>query len=75
MEDRLKISMFWAACAFILICLAYCFVCIWNEPKIDLTTPIIALITGMVGYYWGSSKSSADKTKAILGDGDDITKA
>jgi hypothetical protein len=63
--DDLKMKMFYAACILLLFLLGYCFVCVWIKPIIDLTTPILNLIMLLLGYYWGTSKSSSDKSAAL----------
>jgi len=63
MDDKLKQWMFIAAFLLLLITLAYCFVCIWVKPVVDLSTPILGITMLLIGYYWGTSKSSADKQK------------
>jgi len=53
---------FIAAMSIILVLIGYIFLCAFIKPIIDLTTPILSLITLLVGYYWGSSKSSQERS-------------
>ncbi len=62
--DDFKAKMFYAACGFVCIALIYSFICIWFKPVVDLTTPMQNMAYLLIGYYWGTSKSSADKDKA-----------
>ena len=64
-EDGTKKYQFYAALSIVLICIAYLFICAWHKPVIDLTAPVLSLITLLVGYYWGSSKGSVDKSDTI----------
>jgi hypothetical protein len=65
MDDKLKQKMFYAACVFVLIVLVYCFLCFFQKPQLDMTTPLLGMAMLLVGYYWGTSKGSADKTETI----------
>jgi hypothetical protein len=65
MDDKIKLYSFYAAVMFVLIGLVYCFILIWLKPTVDLATPILGLVMLLIGYYWGTSKSSADKDKTI----------
>ena len=63
--DISRSNQFWAAVFLILLGVAYVFVCAWHKPVIDLSAPILSIITLLLGYYWGSSKGSADKSAAM----------
>jgi hypothetical protein len=63
MNDTAKRYQFAAALAIILICISYLFVCAWHKPVIDLTAPVLSIITLLIGYYWGSSKSSQERSE------------
>jgi hypothetical protein len=65
MDDKLKMRMFYAACGFVLIVLLYCFFCFFQKPQLDMTTPLLGLAMLLVGYYWGTSKGSSDKSEII----------
>ena len=65
MEDKVRLYSFFAATAFITACLAYVFICIWIKPEIDLTVPVMGIITFLLGFYYGSSKSSQEKGDKI----------
>ncbi len=65
MEDKVRLYSFFAAALFILACLTYVFICIWIKPAIDLTVPVMGIITFLLGFYYGSSKSSQDKSDRI----------
>lgn len=67
MEDKTKKYQFSAAMLVILFCIAYLFVCAWHKPVVDLTAPVLSIITLLLGYYWGSSKGSADKSETLKG--------
>jgi hypothetical protein len=51
--------------------IGYFFLCAFIKPVVDLTTPLLGLAMLLVGYYWGTSKSSADKDKVIQQGGPD----
>ena len=61
-EDTVKKYQFVAAVMIICICLAYIFIAAWHAPKVDLTAPVLSIITLLLGYYWGSSKSSQERS-------------
>ena len=63
MNDKLIFYQFLAAVAFIMIAVGYCFLCMFFKPVVDLTAPILSMATLLLGYYWGTSKSSADKDR------------
>jgi len=60
-DDKVKSKMFYAACFFIIVVLSYCFLCFFQTPKLDMTTPLLSFATLLIGYYWGSAKGSADQ--------------
>lgn len=61
MDDKIKLYMFLAATIYIGIVLGYCFVLVWIKPLMDLSAPLLSIGTLLLGYYWGTSKSSSDK--------------
>lgn len=63
MNDKLTLYMFLAATVYIAVVMAYCFILIWTKPVVDLTAPLLSIGTLLLGYYWGTSKSSSDKDK------------
>jgi hypothetical protein len=65
MGDKLNTRMFYAACCFVSVVLIYCFFCFFQKPQLDMTTPLLGLAMLLVGYYWGTSKGSADKSETI----------
>lgn len=61
MDDKSR--MFWAAVSIILICFGYLFLAhFWKATGADSSAFFISIASGVTGYYWGSSKGSADKT-------------
>ena len=65
MDDQAKKYQFPAAIFIVVLCLAYLFICAWHKPEIDLTAPVLGVVMLLLGYYWGSSKSSQDKGMTI----------
>lgn len=65
MDNKLKTRMFYAACVFVGVVLVYCFLCFFQKPQLDMTTPLLGLAMLLVGYYWGTSKGSSDKSETI----------
>ena len=63
MGDDAKKYQFPAALLIVLICLAYLFICAWHKPVVDLTAPVLSTITLLIGYYWGSSKTSQERSE------------
>lgn len=64
MDDKLR--MFYAALCVIGVCFGYLFVAHFYKPiGLDSSTFFIAIASGIVGYYWGSSKGSQDKTDIL----------
>lgn len=64
MDD--KTNTFYAALSIILFCFLYLFVAhFWKPVGTDSSAFFIAIASGIVGYYWGSSKGSQDKTDLL----------
>ena len=57
-DDTIKTYQFMGAMAIIFICIAYLFICIWIKPMVDLSAPVLSIITFLLGFYYGSSKAS-----------------
>jgi hypothetical protein len=65
MEEKIRLYQFWAAMFFIAAALGYYFACIFVKPVVDLTSSISNVAMLLIGYYFGSSKSSQDKGDAM----------
>ncbi len=60
MDERTR--MFLAAVSIILICFGYLFLAhFWKPTGADSSAFFISIASGIVGFYWGSSKGSQDK--------------
>lgn len=64
-EDRIKGRMFNAACFFVFLVFCYCFLGFFWKPAMDLSTALVGIATFLLGFYYGTSKSSEDKNKTI----------
>ncbi len=65
MEERIRLLSFTSAVFIVIVCLGYVVMCAWHKPAIDLSAPVLSIITLLLGYYYGSSKSSQDKSERI----------
>lgn len=61
-----KTPIFYAAVSIILVSFGYLFLAhFWKAGGVDSSAFFISIASGIVGYYWGSSKGSQDKDEAL----------
>lgn len=67
-QEKEKKSIRQMALFIIVVCLAYMFMASFVTVPIqgkDYSTPIVAIIMLLIGYYWGSSSGSTSKSETI----------
>jgi hypothetical protein len=63
MGNDAKKYQFPAAIGLIVVCLAYIFLTIWHKPISDQSAAVLGIIMLLIGYYWGSSKTSQERSE------------
>ena len=63
-EDAKKYQ-FPAAIAIVGVCLAYLFMTAWLKPTIDHSSTVTGIVMLLIGYYWGSSKTSQERSEML----------
>jgi hypothetical protein len=61
-----RFILFFAA-AIVAICMAYVFLTVWVKPTTDNSTVMIGIAITVIGVYYGTSKSSQDKSETMKG--------